>query len=151
MKLEQALSEWPSWGVDGVNQPPVLTQVFTQGLNHAAAEITVDDKQRLVIKLYAKIGAREVAAQRWASRHELAPKIYYADPQFRYTVMSLADGHNAGADLMTKASLRAIGQSLKGLHSVSGAPTKQSNFEILHVCETGKMKLTGSILKNNSV
>jgi thiamine kinase-like enzyme len=136
--LDQALLDlrvdWRAWPIQGA---PRFVRNFESGLNHRAFVIE-SANLRYVLKLFKSPIPLAVAAQRWAAKLSLSPKVLYSPRDGRYMLMEFADGKNLQGTELTSENIDAIAQSLKTLH---GEPIDQTiiangHFDYLGFCQT---------------
>ena len=132
MQVEDAIAEWRRWEV-GVE--PSIVRVFSEGLNHITAKLQTDNEY-LVLKIFQGSGQNEVAAQSWANALGLAPKFRFIDSELRYAVMDCVVDINLSQRAVSVTDLRAIGQTLRSLHTATGWPVVSTVFDPLGVCDT---------------
>jgi hypothetical protein len=141
MLLSDALNEWQGWTESGssearsIKRPPELVEQFTAGLNHSTAKIRLDG-ELAVLKVFHKPSPNEIAAQQWASKNGVAPRLRFVDPAHRYALMDFFEGSSVRPGCLDEIHLRKLGEALRLVHSASGGPVSQQGFDIVRFCET---------------
>ena len=126
--LEEVLQHWPDWGL---SEKPQVQTSFTAGLNHATTSILSAD-ETLVVKLFTTPNTVAVQAQQWAAEHDLAPRIRYCDPDYRYCLMDAMNSTTLSPKQIEHSELISLAQALSRLHDAD--VPESEDFDLLSFC-----------------
>ena len=104
--------DWRAWPIVG---PPKISSRFESGLNHRTLLIVSAGKQ-YVLKVFKSPLPMAIAAQRWAAKRSLAPKVVYAPNDGRYLLMDFLNGEELVASEPDAANVIAIAELIRALH-----------------------------------
>lgn len=134
IKLTEALNNWREMPLD---QPPEVVKTFTAGLNHQTHLIQSGSTQ-FVLKLFQQAEPNAIAAQQWATKHGLAPRIVYANQSSDIVLMEFVTSNTITHSDITHDTLKLLAMALRKLHDLptSELARKIGHFDLKQFCET---------------
>jgi thiamine kinase-like enzyme len=143
MLLEETLNAWPVWPV---TERPRVIKTFADGLNHQAFLLAADSRS-LVLKLFREPNITAIAAQQWAAKLKLAPKILYTSNKDDYVLMEYIAHPTISAPNLNSGDLSDIAGGLWALHSANYEEIAKTigKFDLLKFCHRYLAQLDDNI------
>ncbi|MEM8501083.1 MAG: aminoglycoside phosphotransferase family protein [Pseudomonadota bacterium] len=131
-ELESALREWQKWPI--VSEPGVIKQ-FDAGLNHKTALLKTANRF-LVLKSFAAVADKALAAQRWAAEIGISPSIIFESVEANYCLMEYVGVRSLAECTINDRDLQALALSLQAMHCTpADSIAKQTGeFDIFYWC-----------------